>query len=166
MNSVKWFLVLAALFFLCINPAQVKAQSSNLTGEISQQQILEHDRLFEIHMNRYEPDEEAVSYLQTFTDTVDLVVFMGGWCRESKKYLPGLLKTLEQVDSPYIKTKFIGVDEEKKIPQSFLKKFNIEYIPTVVVLKGNNETGRIEEKPQLLIESDLVRILKKARNND
>lgn len=160
MNSARQFLFTTVIFCGVITYGPVNAQSNDLTGVITKNQILSHDRIYEIYIKRYEPDEEAVKYLSAYQDTLQLVVFLGSWCRESKKYIPGLMKTFELVDTDFITFTYIGVDAQKKIPQKFLKKFDIKYIPTVVVLKGNKELGRIEEKPLELIETDLIQILK------
>jgi hypothetical protein len=76
------------------------------------------------------------------------------------------MKSLELANSKFIKTAYIGTDRKKKNPEKFLNQFNIKYIPTVVVLKGNKEVGRIEEKPLLPIEADVVQILIGRRKKD
>ncbi|MEX0723013.1 MAG: thioredoxin family protein [Gracilimonas sp.] len=138
------------------------AQSAvDQVGLVSSEQIIEHDRIFRIYVDRYEPDEETITYLRTQEDSLTLYVFFGNWCRESKKYIPGLMKSLQATETNLIDVKYVGVDVQKKNPEKLLNKFDIEYIPTVVVLKGNVEIGRIVEKPEQPIEIDLVEILKR-----
>lgn len=146
-------------FFANISAA---AQTSPIIGVVEVEQIIEDDPLFGIHAERYKPDEQAVEFLTTYTDTTEIYVFFGNWCRESKKYLPGLVKTLRMANAPNIKTTYIGVDEQKKLPELFLYMYDIRYIPSVVVIKGNEEIGRIIEAPRSLIELHLVEILKKG----
>ena len=136
------------------------AQSNILIGLKTEQELLESDHLFRIHTERYNPDEAALQYLKTFDDSLTIQIFFGSWCRESKKYLPGLIKTLKLSTPEKATINYIGVNSEKNFPDSFLKKYNIKYIPTVVLLKGNKEIGRIEEAPTKLIEIELVEILK------
>lgn len=162
MNSARVHLFIFFILLGVCAPNVIQAQSADWLGPVSKEYILSTDRIYEIYIKRYEPDKEAVEYLSTFRDSVQLVIFIGSWCRESKKYIPGLMKTLELAESDFISTKYIGVDAKKKVPQKFLKEFDIKYIPTVVVLKGNKELGRIEEKPLELIETDLIQILKKG----
>ena len=152
--------VLLVFVFLSVMMGQAYAQFSELLGPVSKKEILENDHIFEIYIDRYQPDSSAVEYLSAAEDSVQLIVFIGSWCRESKKYIPGLMKTLQLAGSDLISAEYIGVDQKKNLPQKFLKKFEIEYIPTIVVLKGNKEFGRIEEKPRQLIETDLVQILR------
>ncbi|MEX0844330.1 MAG: hypothetical protein WD022_03575 [Balneolaceae bacterium] len=162
MNSARLYFFIPVLWIGGLISSPLLAQSGDLIGPVTVQEIAEHDRIYDIYMERYQPSEAALEYLATQKDSIKLIIFLGDWCKESKKYLPGLMKTLGLVDSGFIRTEYIGVDPQKKIPKSFLKMYEIKYIPTVVVLKGNVELGRIEEKPHELIETDLVQILKKA----
>lgn len=148
------------VFTLTVFGNKIHAQSQHIVGATTLEEISEKDNIFQIYMDRYQPEEAAVEFLKSVEDSVSLLVFIGTWCRESKKYIPGLIKTLKAADSPFISLKYVGVDEQKKIPETFLKTFEIEYIPTVVVMKGREEIGRIEEAPQQLIETDLVEVLK------
>lgn len=159
MNSARRFLFTILLLVGLMVFSDVKAQQNNLIGPVTKEEILAADRIYQIYIDRYEPDEEAVRYLSAHQDSVKLMVFVGSWCRESKKYIPGLMKTIELSGADNIEVQYIGVDRQKKIPESFLKKFDIKYIPSVLVLKGNKELGRIEEKPHQLIETDLIQIL-------
>ncbi|WP_421773161.1 thioredoxin family protein [Gracilimonas sp.] len=159
MNSASRFVFVVLFGFGLMWPSTLKAQQQDLTGPVTKEEILANDRIYDIYIGRYKPDQEAVEYLSTYQDSVQLMVFVGSWCRESKKYIPGLMKILELAKAGNIGVQYIAVDRQKKFPKSFLNKFDIKYIPTVLVLKGTTEVGRIEEKPHRLIETDLVQIL-------
>ena len=159
MNSARCLSITVVLLFMVMAVGKVHAQSSEILGPVSKEEIIANDRIYDIYIKRYEPEEEALQYLATYQDSVKLLVFMGSWCRESKKYIPGLMKTVQLANNNVIALEYIGVDQQKKYPEELLKKFDIEYIPTIVVLKGNKEVGRIIEKPHQLIETDLVQIL-------
>lgn len=162
MNSARWFFYGVMFLWGMMNLEPVLAQGGSLTGPLTLSEITENDHVFEIYIDRYQPDDEAIAYLKAYQDTAEVVIFYGSWCRESKKYLPGLIKTLQSAANERIQVHIIGVDAQKKVPAEFLNMHQIEYIPTVVVLKGNEELGRIVEKPLERIETDLVEILKKA----
>ncbi|MDR9418517.1 thioredoxin family protein [Gracilimonas sp.] len=161
MNLARAVLFLFGLCIFMMSPEMTAAQSGSMTGIVSQAEILENNRIYSIYKDRYQPEESAINYLKTYDDSVDVMVFWGSWCKESKKHIPSLIKTLELAGNAKINTQYIGVDVSKEFPQEFLNKFDIKYIPTVVVLKGNAELGRIEEEPQLSIETDFVQILQK-----
>lgn len=161
MNSARLMILsIIILFGLMMMPARAQSTADQI-GPVTAQEIIEHDRIFRIYVDRYDPDEESIEYLSSQEDSLSLYIFFGNWCRESKKYIPGLMKTLKMVESDLIEATYIGVDDQKKYPESFLNKFDIEYIPTVVVLKDGFEIGRIEEKPQGSIEFDLIQIVKR-----
>lgn len=160
---VQFIFPTVMILMLMLLPSKITAQQKLLLGEINVEQILETDNLFRIHSTRYQPDEKALRYLSEMEDSVEIYIFFGSWCRESRKYLPGLLKSLKLANPENADVNYIGVNKEKNFPESFLKLYNIKYIPTVVVYQGSKEIGRIEEKPHNLIELELVEILKKEK---
>lgn len=164
MNSARLiFLSTFILFGVLMIDAATAQSISDQIGLVTAEEIIDHDRIFSIYMDRYDPEEEAIEYLSSQKDSLALYIFFGNWCRESKKYIPGLMKTLQMLESDLFEATYIGVDDKKKYPESFLNKFDIKYIPTVVVLKGGLEIGRIVERPHQPIESDLVQILKRHK---
>ncbi|WP_157939524.1 thioredoxin family protein [Gracilimonas amylolytica] len=166
MNSARVLCFILMTGWLSVSDSMAVGQpQNNLVGEVSVEQILDHNRIFRIYTERYEPDEEALQFLKRVEGDISLRVFFGSWCRESTKYLPGLVKTLNVVNNNEIKATYMGVDAQKKFPDRFLKLFDIKYIPTVVVLKNGIEVGRIVEKPQQPIETELVQILKRLQEN-
>ncbi|MFP8489713.1 thioredoxin family protein [Gracilimonas sp. Q87] len=168
MNSarVSFFIFLLIGFsVLWSEEAMSQDVQDNLIGEVTLDQIIENSRIFKVYVDRYEPDPRDIEYLSSLNGDYSIVVFFGSWCRESTKYTPGLVKTLNLVNNDQIEVTYVGVDEQKKFPNEFLKLFDIKYIPTVVVLKDGNEYGRIVERPQLPIETELVQILKRLQEN-
>ncbi|HKK25571.1 MAG TPA: thioredoxin family protein [Gracilimonas sp.] len=167
MNSARvTFFILLICFLLLVNQ-EGKAQDKRgyLIGEVTPAQIVENDRIFEVYVERYNPDPLSLDYLESVEEKYIVMVFFGSWCRESIKYIPGLVKTILELRNDQIEYSFIGVGEQKKMPDEFLNVFDIEYIPTVVVQKDGKELGRIVERPQLPIETELVQILKRRQEN-
>lgn len=161
MNSARLIFLSTIILYGGLSVPAIAQSQADQVGRVTAEEIIDHDRIFSIYVDRYDPDEKAIEYLNSQKDSLTLYIFFGNWCRESKKYIPGLIKTLQSLDSDLIEAIYVGVDDQKKYPESFLNKFDIKYIPTVVVLKGDVEIGRIEEKPQKPIESDLVQIVKR-----
>ena len=157
--KIQFFTVAFSILFISLG----SAQDRNVTGPASAENILASDNLMRIHSQRYQPDSTAAAFLHAYPDTVTIYVFFGSWCRESRKYLPGFIKTMQLSAPVHLQVNYVGVDAQKKVPESFLKMYNIKYIPTVVVLEGNEEIGRIEEAPHKPIELELVEILRKEK---
>ncbi|MTI87454.1 MAG: hypothetical protein FH748_05740 [Balneolaceae bacterium] len=159
--QVKVLLLFGGMMIFVSQKAQ--AQTQNIIGTVSQEELLSRERIYDIYAQRYKPEKEALDFLKSYTDTVKVKVFFGNWCRESKKYVPRLIKIFQLLRNDYFEIEYIGVGEQKKLPKEFLKKFHIKYIPTVLVLEGSDELGRIKEISQYRIETELVRILKKVQ---
>ncbi|MAO66341.1 MAG: hypothetical protein CL666_15215 [Balneola sp.] len=164
MNSARYFFLVSIIFWGMMAPGAVQAQETELTGPVTEKQILENDRIYEIYIDRYTPDSVAIDYLMNMKEPVKLMVFLGSWCRESKKYIPRLMKSLREADAKNIHVEYVGVNAQKNSPESFLNMHQIKYIPTVVVLKGDKEIGRIVEEPQQPIELELMEILEGRKN--
>lgn len=167
MNSarVTFFILLIGFLLLKYQEGVAQDQRGNLIGEVTPEQMIENNRVFKVYVERYSPDPQSSDYLESVEERYSVMVFFGSWCRESTKYIPGLVKTMQSFSNDQIEFLFIGVDEQKKIPGELLNVFGIEYIPTVVVLKDGKELGRVVEKPQMPIETELVQILKRRQEN-
>lgn len=166
MNSARVLFFILVIGWFILPDFKTMGQTQNdLIGQVSVEQIFKSNRIFEIYTDRYTPNEDAIQFLKDLKGNYSLQVFFGSWCRESTKYLPGLVKTLKLAANDGIEVAFIGVDSQKKFPNQFLKMIDIKYIPTVVVLNNGNEVGRIVEKPQQPIETELVQILKRQQEN-
>lgn len=163
MNRASQYRIIALLFAVsAVCSGRLAAQIEMLRGEVSAEAILDNDRIYRIYHERYEISEEALNALNTYPDSAEIIVFFGTWCKESKKYVPALIKVYQAHRNQNIQWKFVAAGPDKKIPEAFSKMFSIEYIPTVVVLKNNIEAGRIEEHPRNVVEADLVQILRKT----
>lgn len=53
----------------------------------------------------------------------------------------------------------LGVDREKREPSATAEKWNINKVPTVVVLSQGKELGKIVEYPEANWEDDILKIL-------
>lgn len=166
MNSATPLLFVFCLALGWTSTISLSAQPEQLLGPLTESEVMSHSRIYEIYADRYAPDEDAIEYLSAYRDSLTIYAFLGDWCKESTKYIPQLIKVFRLAGNDFIEVNFIAVNASKKQPEIFLNMFDIEYIPSVVVLKNEIELGRIEEKPHTLIETDLVRILKTGDEKD
>jgi cyclophilin family peptidyl-prolyl cis-trans isomerase/HEAT repeat protein len=108
------------------------------------------------------PKKELLERLATASLRYDLVVVLGTWCGDSREQIPRLQAVLEALGkrSPFSEPRLLGVDRTKWINPSSYAFGPVEKVPTIVVLAGSSEVGRIVETPSSeSIEEDLVRIL-------
>lgn len=104
-------------------------------------------------------DEQFVEMISEIKGDVDVTVFFGTWCGDSKRQLPKFLKVADKAGIPAEKIKLYGVDRTKKSADGLTEKYNIQRVPTFLFFKNGVELGRIIETPHTTIEGDMITIL-------
>ena len=107
----------------------------------------------------YEPDEFILEQIKEISDSVDIQIFMGTWCSDSRREVPRFLKILDLSEFEQSKLRIINVDRKKKSSTNEEKNKNIEFVPTFILNREGIEIGRITEFPIITLESDLLSIL-------
>ncbi|MFC1785688.1 thioredoxin family protein [Candidatus Neomarinimicrobiota bacterium] len=107
----------------------------------------------------YEPDEFILEQIKEISDSVDIQIFMGTWCSDSRREVPRFLKILDLSEFEQSKLRIINVDRKKKSSTHEEKNKNIEFVPTFILNREGIEIGRITEFPTITLESDLLSIL-------
>jgi len=109
----------------------------------------------------YQVDKTALA--NTKLEGVELLVFVGTWCEDSQRELPHFYKILDHLGFPKKRLRVIALDNHpdrrKTSPDGAEKGWNIEYVPTFILLKNGQELGRIVETPMVSLEKDMVGIL-------
>ncbi len=156
------------LLFLLLSPFVLKAQTSEEeypTGKINRSIFFAKANKadYEPEYERYVPNADAIKYIKAKKGKFQIKMIMGFWCDDSKKYVPQLIKTLDEAkwdteDNEQLK--IFGVDTNKWAGFEGFKSFNIVKVPTIIVYMNDREIGRIEESPKATIEEDLVTIMK------
>ena len=78
---------------------------------------------------------------------VKFIFFSGSWCGDSYNQMPNFMNIVEFVNLSPQKLDIIGVTRDKTEPNLDIKKYNIKYLPTLIILDGDKELGRIIETP-------------------
>lgn len=116
-----------------------------LKGLISRD-MLEGDTAFKwFHENQseYTPGTEETAVLKEKGQQVQLLVFGGTWCDNTKYILPKFFSLLDAGSFPRDQVTLIGVDRDKKTVGDLSEKMHITSIPTFIVLKNGEEVGRV-----------------------
>ena len=92
-------------------------------------------------------------------DDINVVVFFGTWCHDSKRELPKALKIFNKIGINDENIELIAVGLDKKEPLGRAAKLNIMYTPTLIFFRGSKEIGRIIEKPLISLEKDIELII-------
>ncbi len=130
-----------------------------LTGELTDQQLLEQLPAYRLGKQAYQPAEQAIAALRALTSDIRIIVFLGTWCPDSEREVPRFLKIMELASGAPITYKLIGLDRSKRDAAGLAEQFQIEFVPTFVVLHQNEEIGRIIESAAVSLEQDLLEII-------
>jgi thioredoxin 1 len=129
-----------------------------LVGPTTLAHLLEMKPAYSISAQAYKPDPRRIAELKGAPDT-EIRIYFGTWCFMCKRLVPPLIRSLEAAANPKIKVQYIGVDEDLREPAAEIARDHVTKTPTIVVLQGGREIGRIEEKAETTIEADLASIM-------
>ena len=114
---------------------------------------------YNLESSAYTTNVIVTDSIKPLLKDVSIQVFMGTWCEDSQRETPRLYKVLEAIDFDMKKFEIIAVSRDKDTPNHLEKGQNIEYVPTIIVLKSEKEIGRIVESTIDTLEDDLLAIL-------
>lgn len=106
-------------------------------------------------------DEAMKNRLMAMDTThVNINVFLGTWCSDSKVHVPQFLHLANTFGWKY---ELIGVNRDKECPfeKKDCKSWDIAYVPTFVVYRNGIEIGRIVENPKRSLAEDFHEIFSK-----
>lgn len=127
---------------------------------------LEYDMpWFKPAFDEYEPDAADQEYLQQHMKDYKMVIFMGTWCDDSQIVIPQMFKVFINTFYTGNKYQLYGVDRAKTALKGEEKPYNIKLVPTIIVLDGDKEIGRIVEHVNKSVEADIASIIKAHKNN-
>jgi thiol-disulfide isomerase/thioredoxin len=109
----------------------------------------------------YKPNGADLDFLGKHLKQYEVVTFMGTWCEDSQNLVPKLLKVLAATDYPMHQHTMYGVDRTKMAKYTEAKFYEISRVPTFILIKDNQEVGRITESVNKSIEVDLKAIIEK-----
>jgi len=182
-NNIKVFLTTMALLFSsqtianqgCGFDAQADGQQENnsgliatckeevteviLTGNIQAQTLVTQLDEFSQSYKEYQVDTTALAPLANLTEPTEIVVIIGTWCGDCHRETPRFIRIIEALNNPNIKVTYISVDRNKVDPENLAANYEFTRIPTFIVSQKGVEIGRIIERPEVSLESDLVKIL-------
>jgi thiol-disulfide isomerase/thioredoxin len=111
---------------------------------------------------KFEPKGRWADSLKTLhvTDSLQMQIFLGCYCGDSKKYVPRFFKMEPAL--PIAQIDIISVDTTKKDEKNIGGMVGLKKIPTFIFYRDSIEIGRIVEKPKGGLEKNLFRLLKKC----
>ena len=157
MKTAFWLIV----FVMVTAPfGGLSAQTRDIVGKTSAEEIRTEFRVFDIYTERYQPDSTSIKFISQLQDSIEIIVMFGTWCHDSKKHLPEFMKIMEQANNPAIEVSYYGMDRDKKDPDGLSERLHLKHTPTFIIYRAGREIGRIIEEPALRFEKELVQIFK------
>jgi thiol-disulfide isomerase/thioredoxin len=139
----------------CTANEKVENINKQHSGSIEIEELFSEYSIFKKGFDNYVPLE--LSMLKD--DDINVVVFFGTWCHDSKRELPKALKIFNKIGMNDENIELIAVGLDKKEPLGRAAKLNLMYTPTLIFFRGSKEIGRIIEKPVLSLEKDIELII-------
>lgn len=136
-----------------------------MTGELTEKQLLDQLPAYRSGKIVYQPDPDALSQLRSLRSNIQILVFLGTWCPDSEREVPRFLKLMELTKGVPITYQLIGLDRSKRDAFGLAEKYQIEFVPTFVVIHHNEEIGRIVESATVSLEQDLLEIIESGIGN-
>ena len=104
-------------------------------------------------------DEEKIKKLRPLMKDIELKLFMGTWCSDSRIQVPAIYKILDSIGFDEKKMVLIAMSEYKETPQGYEKGLEITNVPTLIFYRKGKEINRIVEFPIRSLEVDMYTIL-------
>ena len=134
-------------------------------GALSLQKLIEVVPSYLQSNAQYQPDPSIVEMIASSVKPGDrLEVYMGTWCVDSAREVPKLLKIDDVMRNNHGTTlpiSFFALDKSKAAPAELVRGKSITKVSTFIYYRGDQELGRIEERPTSLFEDDLLAIAAK-----
>ena len=154
------------LIFALITPVSIGAAETSdyHVGKINQLALFAGFPVFNANYQAYKPSAEAVaSFKASLPEALEVRVLFGTWCHDSEREVPRLLKLLNLAGIPDESVELYALDLKKKDPEGMADTMGIKYTPTFIFYVGDRQLGRIVERPEVSLISDISRLSKQKR---
>jgi thiol-disulfide isomerase/thioredoxin len=148
------------IFFLVIVGLLLPVRGdTDMLGPLTREAVLKNCPDWQEVVALYQPDGPAIDGLQAFNRPVQVEVFLGTWCPDSKAHVSEFFKVLDLADNALISATYIGIPRDKAQRAEYYQGQDIQKLPTFLVFVDGQEKGRIIEVPLKSMEQDLLDIL-------
>ncbi len=137
--------------------------SEIITGEFPKS-LLEDESEFPWYVSGYrdyQPDSSVIAILHSTAPELQVMVFCGTWCPDTKHELPRFYKVASEAGIPDSHITLYGLDRSKHSADGMTDRFDITNVPTFIFTLHGKEIGRIVERADESIEKDLAKMLRK-----
>ena len=132
-----------------------------LVGPITRDQLLAepYGNWFGPGYEQFDVDSALVSRLRDGIKDIDILIFLGTWCGDSKREVPKLHRIFDALHVPEERINLVGMDRNKESPDGLESGLDIRRVPTIIFYADGVELGRIIERPVSTLMEDMQAIL-------
>ena len=146
--------IVMVVVLCCSNPLLADNSLQNSSVISKQALFLQHPN-FQENFDRYEVLDGAPK----IPNDVSVLIFFGTWCHDSQREVPKMLKILETVGFPQAGIKMVTLDFSKNDSLGLAAANDVNFTPTFIFFRQQNEVGRIVEKPATTLEEAVSQLL-------
>ena len=130
-------------------------------GEFSRDQLENstHNNWFLENYNAHPLNKALVSQIHSLFDDIEVTIYMGTWCEDSQREVPGFFKIIDALEANDQVQPIIGLNEDKVSHDGSAEQAGVTNVPTFVLSKDGQEINRIVEFPIISLEQDILDIL-------
>ena len=152
-NNILYLFCICA-FVTCTTPFQS-------FGEFSRDQLENstHNSWFLENYNAHPLNEALVSQIDSLFDGVEVTIYMGTWCEDSQREVPGFFKIIDALEANDQTLPIVGLNEDKVSHNGSAEQASVTNVPTFIFSRGGEEINRIVEFPIISLEQDIFDIL-------
>jgi thiol-disulfide isomerase/thioredoxin len=114
---------------------------------------------FRLRYDTVEVNADLAQMIGQLQPGIEVLVFFGSWCGDSRREVPHFMKIAERAGIPVGSIRYYGLDRTKRSPDGLTDRHRIERVPTFVFLRDGKEIGRVTELPRSSLEGDIYEIL-------
>ena len=154
------YIIIIALFLLtgCLTSHAKQTALKPLEGIVASHVLLKQYPEFKTEFDDYQPSEPELTAVQKIRGK-KLVILFGTWCHDSAREVPRLLKLLKKSAVKLSDVQLVALNYNKQEPSNLHRIYELKYTPTIILLDGDQELGRIIEKPVVSLGQDLAGFL-------
>ena len=161
MNNISIVALLLCVFAFTSCGNETNNKTEPTVGEFTWQEWQNVCDWTDFSADDYTPQQEYVEQISDVynKDEISFIIFTAGWCPDSETGTPKIYKLFNAAGIDLSDVTLFGVDRNKSEPTKSYEEYNLEKVPTLIVLKDESEIGRIVEYPVKTWEQDLAEIL-------
>ena len=130
-------------------------------GEFSRDQLENstHNSWFVENYNAHPLNKALVSQIDSLFDDIEVTIYMGTWCEDSQREVPGFFKIIDALEANDQVQPIVGLNENKVSHDGSAEQAGVTNVPTFIFSKDGEEINRIVEIPIISLEQDILYIL-------